>query len=240
MADPLGRAMLDFQRGRHRGNCFHRDGDTVWDANLYGFYFRPPGSWDDSLCDLLDSLRGPVLDAGCGTGQQSKYLQERGCEVVAVDVSPHAVCAARERGVVDARVMDVFDLSFPLDRFESALVKGTQVGLAGSLPGVRSFLSDLASVTAEGGVAIVDSYDPADLDEAFPGYRSDPREGLARRTFHVEYERPTQEGWIREVGSTLDFLLFDPVRLREATEGLPWTVTDVRPKGDYYQAVLKQ
>lgn len=239
MADPLGRAMLDFQRGRYRGNCLHRDGDAVWDANVYGFYFRPPGSWDDALRDLLDALPGPVLDAGCGTGQQSWYLQERGRAVVAVDVSPRAVRVARERGVADARVMDVFDLSFPPDRFGSVLVKGTQAGLAGSLPGVRSFLADLARVTVDGGVAVVDSYDPADLDETFPGYRPDPREGLARRTFHVEYESPTPDGWSREVGPTLDFLLFGPGRLREAAEGTGWTVTDVRRRGDYYRAVLE-
>ena len=232
--------MLDFQRGRHRGNCLHRDGDSVWDANVYGFYFRPPESWDDALCDLLDILPEPVLDAGCGAGQHSLYLQERGQEVVAVDVSPNAVRAARERGVVDARVMDVFDLSVSPDRFGSVLVKGTQAGLAGSLSSMRSFLADLASVTDGDGVAVVDSYDPANLDETFPGYRTDLREGLARRTFHVEYERPTPVGWTREVGPTLDFLLFGPGRLREVTEGTPWIVTDIHHQADYYWAVLRR
>lgn len=239
MADPLGRAVLDFQRGRHRGNCVHRDGDAVWDANLYGFYFRPPTDWPADLRDLLASLDGPVLDAGCGAGQHALFLQ-RDREVVAVDVSPHAVRAASERGVDDARVMDVFDLAFPPDRFGSVLVNGTQAGLAGSLDGLRAFLADLARVTTADGVAVVDSYDPAALDDSFPGLHPDPRDGLARRTFHVEYESPTAEGWVREVGRTLDFLLFGPERLREAAEGTPWTVTDVRRQGGYYRSVLER
>lgn len=238
MADPLGRAMLDFARGRHRGNCLHRDGDTVWDANVYGFYFQPPDAWPDAFRRLLDSLDGPVLDVGCGTGQEALYLQERGRDVVGIDVSPHAVQAAHERGVEDVRVMDMFHLSFPPDRFRSVLVKGTQTGLAGSLAGIREFLADLAALTDGDGVAVVDSYDPAALDEAFAGFRPDPREGLARRTFHVEYEYPAEHGWTREVGKPLEFLLFSPGRLREVAEKTAWTVREVRPQGGYYRAVL--
>lgn len=232
--------MLDYQRGRHRGNCYHRDGDTVWDANVYGFYFRPPADWSDDLRSLLDALPGPVLDAGCGAGQHVRYLQNRGLEVVGIDVSPHAIRAARERGARDARVHDMFDLALPPDRFASVLVNGTQAGLAGSLDGVRAFLADLARLTATDGVAVVDSYDPAELDETFPGFRPDSRDGLARRTFHVEYEYPTAGGWTREVGRTLVFLLFGPDRLRQAAETTPWRVVDVRPHGGYYRAVLER
>jgi SAM-dependent methyltransferase len=38
-----------------------------------------------------------VLDAACGFGRFSAALQQHGCEVVGVDVSPAAVEAARER-----------------------------------------------------------------------------------------------------------------------------------------------
>lgn len=230
--------MLDFQRGRHRGNCYHRDGDAVWDANIHGFYFRPPEAWPPAARVLLESLPGAVLDAGCGAGRHARFLQDRGRAVVGVDVSPHAVRAARERGVRDVRVMDVFDLSFPAERFGSVIVVGTQAGLAGSPAGLRAFLVDLARVTVPDGVAVVDSHDPAALDEGFPGFRSDPRDGLARRTFHVEYEYPTSHGWRREVGRTLDFLLFGPDRLREAAEPTPWRVAEIRPREAYYRAVL--
>ncbi len=38
-----------------------------------------------------------VLDAGCGAGQMTRELAERGAEVVAVDLSPALVAVARER-----------------------------------------------------------------------------------------------------------------------------------------------
>lgn len=243
MADALGRAMLDYQRGGLRGECIHRDGDDTWDGNVAGFYFTPPAEWRDATVEMLDSLAGPVLDAGCGAGGNALWLQEQGREVVGIDVSPAAVQVARERGVDDARTMDMFDLQFPPDRFRSVLCKGTQLGLAGSFAGVRQFLSDLAVVTDSEGVAVVDNYDPAELDaESFGGYRGDPRDGVARRTFHVEYHREADGERERLIGESLSFLLFGPDRLRDAVVGTPWEVAGTnRPGGEHhYRARLEK
>ncbi|WP_227375065.1 class I SAM-dependent methyltransferase [Haladaptatus halobius] len=233
-ADPLGRAMLDYQRGGLRGECLYRDGGDVQDGNVRGHYFTPPEEWRDDWRELLESLAFPIVDVGCGVGQHAEFLQGRG-EVVAIDASPAAVEAARERGVRDAREMDMFELNFPRDRFRSALVSGTQMGLAQSLAGARSFLTDLARVTDESGIAVVDNYDPTGLDPGdLFGYRPDPRPGVAHRTFHFEYVRDGE----REVGRSLHFVLFSPARLRDVTVGTPWRVAEVQSRGEFYEAKL--
>lgn len=240
-ADPLGRAMLDYRRGGLRGVCEYVDGAERTDARIAEHYFTPPAAWSSEWKSLLDSLDGPVLDVGCGAGQHALFLQDDR-EVVAVDVSPGAVEAAREGGVDDARLMDMFALDFSRNRFRSALVNGTQLGLAGSFAGVREFLSDLATVTDESGVAVVDSYDPTCLDaESFFGHRPDPRSGVARRAFHVEYCRDDDGATAREVGRTVVFLLFSPDRLADAVVGTRWRVDDVLRDDDkaYYRAVLE-
>lgn len=106
---------------------------------------------------------------------------------------------------------------FERDRFRSAIAIGTQLGLAGSMAGVRRFLGDLAHVTTPDATAILDNYAP-ELERTADvfAYREDPARGLAYRVFHCEYGG--------EVGPTLLFRLFSVDRLREATVGTPWTV----------------
>lgn len=230
--------MDDHQRGERGGELVYRDGEDVEVHDVGDAYFTPPKDWSTDWKRRLDELDGPVLDVGCGAGTNARWLEDGGREVVAIDVSPNAVRAGRSRGLEDVRVMDMFELDFPRDRFRSVLAKGTQIGLAGSLPGVRALLSDLAWISDEAGIAIVDSYDPSELDpETFIGYRPDPRVGIARRTFHFEYRRPDGE---REVGRTLSFVLFGPERLRDVLVGTPWVLADVWPREAYYRARLEK
>ena len=58
-----------------------------------------------------------ILDLGCGTGELTLVLQQRGCEVVGVDISPDMVKKAREKGV-DVRVMDGYAMTFE-DEFDA-------------------------------------------------------------------------------------------------------------------------
>jgi len=50
---------------------------------------------------LDGEIRGPVLDAGCGTGENALYLAAQGYDVTGVDAVPAAVAAARRKA--DAR-----------------------------------------------------------------------------------------------------------------------------------------
>ncbi len=51
--------------------------------------------WSRLAADGL--VRGPVLDAGCGTGENALFFAARGFEVVGVDAVEAAVAAARAK-----------------------------------------------------------------------------------------------------------------------------------------------
>jgi SAM-dependent methyltransferase len=230
----FGRAIADYFHGEQSEPLIQRDGEQTVEhpveANYFG-EFDPEsslGQWQESY------LGGPLLDVGAGAGRDTLYFQEQ-FETVATEVSDALVGIMRERGVDDARVADMFALreSFDRDRFRSVLSYGTQLGLAGSMDGLRQLLSDLAYVTDPDGTAVVDSYDPThDAAPELLGYRPDPAPGLASRVMSFEYEKT--------VDDILLFRLFSPERLREATVGTPWDVVDVRPKPDspHYNAAL--
>jgi SAM-dependent methyltransferase len=235
----FGGALLDHHRDERTAPLYQRDGEHVREHPIERFYFSgfdPEGSAGDAwLLDRLD-LDGPVLDMGAGTGRHACYLQER-TETVAIEPSEHLVRTMRERGVADPRQGDMFELprQFDRDRFRSAFAIGTQLGLGGSMDGLRSFLSDLAHVTDPDGRAVLDCYDPGAADPSdMLGYRADLTPGLAHRVMHFEYEG--------DVGPTLQFRLFAPDRLREACIGSPWTVADVRygQEAVHYRAALEK
>ncbi|HEX7248099.1 MAG TPA: class I SAM-dependent methyltransferase [Actinomycetota bacterium] len=73
------------------------------------------------------SFRSPVVDLGCGTGENALALAERGHELLGLDASPRAIGKAmekaRERALGGAvfLVADVFDVAGLGRRFGSAL-----------------------------------------------------------------------------------------------------------------------
>jgi hypothetical protein len=235
MPDPFGRAVADHHHDCRDGPLVVRDGDETRTHPIEAFYFESvdpeagAGRW------LAAQVREPLLDLGAGAGRHALAFQDR-VETVAVDVSADLVDVMTDRGVRDARVVDMFSLrdAFRRDRFGSALVVGTQSGLAGSMQGLRRWLGDLAFVTDAAATAVVDSYDPRHpAADGLLGYRADPTPGLAHRVFHFEYEGAASE--------TLLFRLFAPDRLGEAVVGTGWTVGEVRRCDEataYYRAAL--
>lgn len=230
-SDPLGRAIRDHYHGEQDEPLIDRDGAEMREQPIERFYFgefdpkSERGKW------LTTWLDGPILDMGAGAGRDTLYLQDH-FETVAIEISNHLVETMQERGVQDPRHVDMFALRehFQRDRFRSAFAFGTQVGLAGSMQGLRRFLGDLAFITTPDATAVLHNYDPEmEATSNLLGYRTDPTPGLAYRLMHSEYKDERQ---------TLLFRLFSPDRLREATVGTGWKVTDIRHVEESYSAAL--
>jgi SAM-dependent methyltransferase len=90
-------------------------------------YLAPPDATDEKL---LEGLRGPVLDVGCGPGRHLRALANRGVFALGVDLSPVAVELAIVHGV-RAIVGDIFD-EVPGDgTWRSALLLDGNIGIGG-------------------------------------------------------------------------------------------------------------
>jgi cyclopropane fatty-acyl-phospholipid synthase-like methyltransferase len=86
--------------------------DRATFENLYA----GPAPWDigkpqRQITAIADRVVGPVLDAGCGTGEHALFFAARGLRVTGIDFVPEAIRRARrkaaERGLaVDFRVED--------------------------------------------------------------------------------------------------------------------------------------
>lgn len=233
MADAFGRALLEHFRDERTDDLRQRDGDEVLIHPIEDYYF---GSFEDEPgADWLRSqLDGPLLDIGAGSGRDSLYFQQH-YETVALEISNNLRTLLQEREVHTVSQGDMFALPslFERDRFQSALVLGTQLGMAGSMLGLREFFGDLAHITTADATAVVDGYDPTfEGADGMLGFRADPTPGLAHRVLRYEYDG--------SIGDTLCFRLVSPDKLRAATTGTGWSVSDInRPHSAYYyQAAL--
>jgi SAM-dependent methyltransferase len=123
--DAYGQLVLAYLEGRPRAReIVERDDGMIEATDGPASYFAPVRSWPAAERRGLRSVRGRVLDVGCGAGRVAFELQARGREVVAIDSSPLAVEVARRRGVRDARVLPFEQVGPALGRFDTVVMYG--------------------------------------------------------------------------------------------------------------------
>ena len=93
---------------------------------------KPP--WDTGkpqppFVAVADRVASPVLDAGCGTGENALFFAARGHRVTGIDFVPEAIRRARrnaaERGLwVEFQVKDALTLAAERERFASIIDSG--------------------------------------------------------------------------------------------------------------------
>lgn len=235
MGDAFGQALRDCYRNQLAEAPVHRRDDGVsWEVtDLFEHYLVGPEEWSDEDIDALEALSEPMLDLGCGAGRHALYLQDRG-DVLAVDRSPLAVRVASNRGVDRTIVGDMLQL--PLrGTFEGVLVAGGQLGVLGSIEGLRDVLERIARITTPGGTLVADQLDPSGIED--PDRRAyleanEIRDGASARRFRVEYDGV--------VGPWIDLLMLEPSVFRDAVVDTEWAVTDILERTASYSAVLQR
>jgi len=84
-------------RGSAIGDHKSVSAKASWDPELYEAKHSFVWKLGQALIDLLDPKPGErVLDLGCGTGQLTAQVAERGAEVVGLDASPDMIGQARQ------------------------------------------------------------------------------------------------------------------------------------------------
>lgn len=207
--EPHGRALEDEYRGRRRHELtIHREDGHAGAVPVGVFLSETPVSPQETR--VLERCRGRVLDVGAGAGRHALHLQGRGLEVCAIDVVPQALAIMRARGVRTAREVDFLD--FDGTGFDTVLLLGHGLGMAGDLAGLERWLCHLDRVVAGRGQVLADSLDVRCTDddvhlayqqglEARGRYRGEMR-------FHLEYEgiAGAEFGWLHVDFDTLSDL----------------------------------
>ncbi|MCS0600868.1 class I SAM-dependent methyltransferase [Streptomyces sp. LP11] len=235
-ADAWGQLLLDCQTaGLPRDTYFEiceRDDGYISGYDAVGF-FTGPDSWPELDNWAFARFHGRVLDIGVGAGRFAVPFQERGGEVVGLDVSADALDVCRRRGLARTFLGTVDDLP-ENQRFDTFLLLGRNLGLLESRERGSRLLSALARLARPGARIVGTGMDPYLLDGAQ----------------HAEYlaanrRRGRMSGQMRLrlrhrllVTDWFDYLFASLPELESLTEGTGWRIAEVERRGPDYGVVL--
>jgi len=147
---------------------FHQDGDLKNPLLLHSTYgdieempievfFRSAEDFPELEFIALSLCDGKVLDVGAGVGSHALYLQEKGFDVTALEISSAACNIMQERGVQQILQQDFFQLKD--QQYDTLLFLMNGIGLAKSIDGFRQLLTYAKTLLSENGQLLFDSSD---------------------------------------------------------------------------------
>jgi ubiquinone/menaquinone biosynthesis C-methylase UbiE len=181
-----------------------------WDAS----YLDGPAPWDigrpqPAIQRLAaeGAFASPVLDAGCGTGENALHVASVGLQVLGIDVAEAAVSIAREKA--EGRGIDadfVVADALQLDRLGRVFETVLDCGLFHTFDSDerRDYVAGLASVTSRGGNLYVLCF--SDAEAAGP---------------HPVSEQELRAAFKRSGGWSVAFVSPDRIQTRFHAQGAP-------------------
>ena len=158
MDDLLGRAIVDYQKGKLDASLLIYNDYGEPDEMPVEVYFRDEIDFSPADSYAVNLCRGKVLEIGAGAGAVCLALQDRGLEVVGLDISPGCVQIMKERGVAHFIHADFFKW-VTNDKFDTILLLMNGIGFSARLANLTMVLNKLKSLLSPGGQIFFDSSD---------------------------------------------------------------------------------
>ncbi|WP_121966301.1 bifunctional 2-polyprenyl-6-hydroxyphenol methylase/3-demethylubiquinol 3-O-methyltransferase UbiG [Myroides sp. N17-2] len=210
MKDLLGKAILDFQTNNNPQNVITETDISEAEEMDITYLFRSYKQMPKIEQKALNLAQGKILDVGCGAGAHSIYLQEKGFDIKAIDISKNSVEACKLRGITNVHVENILDIKD--EKYDTILLLMNGTGIFGRLIHITKYLQHLKSLLTPGGQILIDSSDLIYMfDEDEDGGKWIPMENkdyYGELTFTVGYKG--------EVDEPLDWLYLDYNTLQNA------------------------
>ena len=236
--DAFGQEMWACYRGERTSEIVERD-DGYFEAAQYcpKMYFLEYEDWPVFERKAIESVKGRVLDIGCGAGRHSLHLQKRGLNVLGIDSSPLAIKICKLRGVKKAKVMSIEEVNFKPDSFDTIIMMGNNFGLFGGFEKARRLLKKFHKMTSKNGLIIASTRD---------AYKTENPD-------HLEYHRRNREGarmggqlrirvrFRKYVGRWFDYLIVSKKEMQEILKGTGWKIKElIDSDNSEYMAIIEK
>ena len=233
----FGRAIMDVFKGKKVTINVRRD-DGRLDQEDGSFYFTDFNKFPTIEKESMNLVQGLILDVGCGAGRHALYLQTKGFNVVALDISRLTIRVARERGVSNPILAAAPWFPFRNETFDTLLLMFNNFGICGGYQETMRYLRELNRILKQGGCILASSLHPTlTADESHLKYHElNRKRGLPVGLVTVRLE------YSGEVGNWFKLLLVSPeeMKMLSAKAGLKLTKTIGPADGPFYIGVIKK
>lgn len=188
MKDLFGKAILDYQTNNSPENLITETSISEADEMSVAYLFRDFKEMPKLEQKALQLAKGKVLDVGCGAGSHALYLQEKGFEVTAIDISAAAIKACELRGLKNPKVQNILEVEN--ETFHTILLLMNGTGIFGKLSEISKYLQKLKTLLKPDGQILIDSSDIIYMfDEDEDGSFSVPADHYyGELTFNISYK----------------------------------------------------
>lgn len=156
MKDLFGKALRDYYNNNYTEDLITSTNISGNDRLPVPYLFRVFSEMPVLEQKALQLAKGRILDVGCGSGSHSLYLQEKGFEIKAIDISEGAVEVAKNRGVKQVELKALLEET---ETFDSILLLMNGTGIFQELSQIMVYLEHLKSLLNANGQILIDSSD---------------------------------------------------------------------------------
>jgi SAM-dependent methyltransferase len=231
---PYGFALLDYFKGNKSATLIVIRDDGMTEPMPAKPYFRNAQDFEIERI-ALEMAHGHVLDVGAGTGLHSIFLQNKGLEVCAIDISPQAIQIMHERGVLNILQVDI--MSYNGKKFDTILMMGHGIGTVETVTGLNQLLSRARGLLNPSGQILFTSLDvritnnPKNLAYQKQNIESGRYFGEIRMQFKYD----------DIMGPIFSWLQVDPDTMKENAKEYGWSCEVIHMQDDgNYLAKLSQ
>ncbi len=156
MKDLFGKALQDFHNNQYTEDLITSTNISGEDNLPIPYLFRSYTEMPELEQKALSLAKGYVLDVGCGSGSHSLYLQNKGLNVKAIDISEGAVAVAKKRGVNTVSYKSLLEET---ESFDTILLLMNGTGIFQEMSQVTKYLHHLKTLLKPNGQILIDSSD---------------------------------------------------------------------------------
>ena len=219
--DAYGHLLSDYHNGQENVEIVERE-DGFIDTSRLGplNYFAEYADWAKHQKLAMAYANGRVLDIGCGAGRHAIYLQEQGLNVLGTDISPLAIQTCQHRGLRNALVIPVTQVSSKIGTFGTILMMGHNFGLVGSYKRAKWLLRRFAAMTTDTAKIIAETLNPYQTEEpchlAYHQFNRNRGRMSGQLRLRIRYRQYTTP-WF-------DYLFVSKTEMEDILDGTAWQV----------------